>query len=124
MPFTVHEQLVSNHHMRGALNHALEAYIAMVDEGEKPEEARMCLPNACTVTLLWTVDLRNLMGFMEQRCCERNVKEMKLFTDLVYREVKSYWPEYAVLLGPYCYKHGGKCNQGSMSCGQPWKTHD
>lgn len=120
MPMSVHSDLVDNHNMRTALIDSLDAYMIMVDDGVKPEEARMVLPNACCVNLIWSINARSLLNFMEQRCCDRNVKEMRVLTDRIYEAVKSYWPEYASHLGPYCFTHKGKCNQGKMSCGSPW----
>ncbi len=103
-----------------ALEIALKDYQQMIRNGVPIEEARMVLPNACAVNLIWTVNARALIGFFKQRLCRRNVEEMQIFAGKIWGEVNDYWPEFAQCCGPYCYP-SGKCNQGKMSCGRPYK---
>jgi len=120
MPLTVHSDYVEDPIVGSALRDCVESYSVLVDSGMLPEEARQVLPNACTVNLMWTVNARSLLNFFEQRLCKRNVKEMQIVAQAVWQEVRTYWPDFADLCGPYCYTHKGKCNQGSMSCGVPY----
>lgn len=119
MPFIVNPQDKDNPVMLGSLRHALESYKTLVDMGAPKEEARQCLPNAAAVNLLWTVNARSLINFFEQRECNRNVEEMVIFAQRLHQVLLANWPEFAKLLGPYCFTRG-KCNQGKMCCGNPW----
>ncbi len=132
MPMVVHpdhkdefaEQFISNTHGDGGelapLEIAQHDYVQMIDNGVPKYEARQILPNASAVNILWTVNARSLLNFFELRLCKRNVDEMQIFAGKIWESVNSHWPEFASLCGPYCYP-SGKCNQGFMSCGQPYK---
>jgi len=102
---------------------AQQEYQQMVSNGVPIEEARQVLPNACAVNYLWTIDARNLYFFLRARMCKRNVTEMQTFAKEVWGVLNDYWPEWAECCGPYCYPTG-KCNQGRMSCGQPYIKED
>ena len=120
MPMVVGEQLADNSEAESCLNWALRGYSRLAYDGVPIEEARQVLPNACAVNILWTVNARSLLNFFTQRLCKRNVEEMLTFASKVFDEVDNYWPEYAALCGPFCYMNGGDCNQGKMSCNEPF----
>jgi thymidylate synthase (FAD) len=104
-----------------ALETALLAYKELVDDlGVPPEEARQVLPNAAAVNLIWTVNARALANFFEQRLCHRNVEEMQVIAGKILDQVYETWFDYAACVGPTCYTQR-KCNQGAMSCGEPYK---
>jgi len=102
-----------------ALEGALEKYIALVDAGEPPEEARQVLPNACTVNLLITANVRALYEFLTVRTCRRNTEEMIHFSFRL-REVCQKWvPEVFAYAHPPCLSPlpgQGRCTQGKLSC--------
>jgi len=102
---------------------AQQEYTQMINNGVPIEEARQVLPNACAVNYLWTIDARNLYFFLRQRMCKRNVTEMQTFAKEVWGCLNNYWPELAECCGPYCHPTG-KCNQGRMSCGDPYKPEN
>lgn len=119
-PMVVSEQLQDNVVMQANVMNSISDYKYMIDEmGVKPEEARMCLPNAACVNILWTINARSLANFMSQRMCKRNVEEMQTFAHKLLFELNMIWPEYAKTLGPECYRLG-MCLQGKMSCGKPF----
>ena len=124
MPFIVSSTLIGNFQLEFALAMALDVYKKLVDAGTPIEEARQVLPNAAEVRLLWTVNARSLFNFFEQRWCSRNVAEMINFCETLYATIDDTWPEFAKVLGPYCYHLNGKCNQGKMTCGRPWVYDD
>lgn len=118
MPMIVHPNVDTNYNVAHGLKDALDRYVeAMKDEIPK-EEARQLLPNACAVNIMWTVNLRSLLNFFEQRLCLRNVAEMQWFATEIRRQVQGYWPDFAEYCAPPC-GHGA-CNQGVMSCGKEW----
>jgi thymidylate synthase ThyX len=133
MPMTVHPQCraefeeayVKNPDPYGQgaritpLEFVLCDYVAMVDNGVPIYEARMILPNASTVNIIWTVNARSLLNFFEQRLCKRNVDEMTIVANKIWDETYNWWPEYANLCGPACWL--GKCNQGKMTCGSSYE---
>ena len=119
MPFILDESLVDDSYMKGSLRHALESYKAMVDAGTPKEEARQGLPNAAAVNLIWTVNARSLYNFLEQRHCKRNVKEMRIFATKLLKTLSPTWPAFFNMCGAYCLSRG-KCNQGRMTCGEPY----
>lgn len=106
-----------------AMEVALMDYAQMVENGVPIYEARQVLPGAASVNIIWTVNARSLINFFTQRLCRRNVDEMQTFAKKTWEQVEHYWPEFANCCGPYCYP-SGKCNQGRMSCGQPYKVKE
>lgn len=118
-PMVASQAMVHDAGVQGALEETLINYAALVDLGFKPEEARMLLPNASCVNLIWTVNARSFANFVSQRGCRRNVQEMRLFATVVKQIVGDIWPEFGQVLGPDCATKG-LCFQGRMSCGTPY----
>ena len=116
----VHSQHTQDGDIRNFLNYAVHGYALLIGHGMPKEEARQVLPNAMAVNLKWTVNARSLYNFMRLRMCLRNVLEIKTFCIKVFPLVQQWWPEYADILGPPCVADG-KCNQGSMSCGEEYQ---
>lgn len=120
MPMVVHRNLIDDPGTLGILGETLDRYTELIDEHDVPaEEARMVLPNACAVNIIWTVNARSLINFFDQRLCNRNVEEMRLVSQKVLKAITPTWPEFAELMGPRCYTTND-CNQGHMACGLPW----
>jgi len=95
-------------------------YGDLVDSGMPPEEARQILPNAANVNYLWTINARSLAKFLRLRLCNRNVREMNIFSDKVHSLVMQHFPELFQWVGPQCFL--GECKQGRMQCKQGrWK---
>ena len=102
---------------------AAQEYDQLVKNGVPVHEARMALPNAATVNYLWTINANSLYCFLRSRMCKRNVDEMQIFAQKLWDQLYNYWPEWAECCGPYCYPTG-KCNQGRMGCGDPYKPEN
>lgn len=96
-----------------ALAASQNAYIQLLNKGVSKEEARMVLPSASVVNLYVTCDARNLMYFLVQRRCSRNVAEMIQVADAMWRKACDWFPELFNNVGPACVMTG-KCNQGRM----------
>ena len=94
-----------------------EIYKDLKAAGVPKEDARMVLPNACTTSIIVTMNVRTLLNFFKHRDCNRAQWEIRD----VSREMMSICQEIA----PRLFKYAGascrysKCSEGSMSCGQP-----
>ena len=102
-----------------ALESSLHRYIALIQQGEKPEEARQILPNACAVNLVITANPRALVDFLTVRLCHRNTEEMQIFARELYKVCNLWLPEIFNHIGPECYT--GQCKQGKMKCTTSFK---
>lgn len=98
-----------------ALEAALWHYIKLIELGEKPEEARQVLPNACAVNLVITANPRALAEFLTVRMCQRNTLEMQIFAEKLHKVCVDWLPEIFEHIGPHCSMYA-ECNQGKMSC--------
>jgi len=105
--------------MQSALDATYKAYGDLLKLNVPREEARQVLPNAAAVNYLWTIDARNLMFFLRQRTCNRNVDEMQVFAERVLSLVHGHFPELFCHVGPQCYMD--TCKQGFLQCeAQSW----
>lgn len=102
--------------IRESLDWSYKAYELLLAQGMPKEEARQVLPNAACVNYLWTIDARNLMYFLRQRMCNRNVLEMRTFANAVSELVVPHFPELFRQVGPQCLTGG--CKQGFLACKQ------
>jgi thymidylate synthase (FAD) len=92
-------------------NDAFYNYLIAMDIPK--EEARQILIGAKAVNLMWTINARSLMNFLNLRLCKRNVQEMYLFAMRLHKVCYKWWPELFGLIGPDCEMLGG-CTQGHM----------
>jgi thymidylate synthase (FAD) len=84
--------------------------------GEKANEvARAILPNACTTSMVMTMNARELMHFFNKRCCNRAQDEIRSVACEMLRQCKEVAPILFKNAGAPCIK--GNCPEGSMSCG-------
>lgn len=83
------------------------------ESGLPPEEARQILPNSKAVNILWTINARSLINFLNLRLCKRNVEEMYIFAKKLHNIAEHWWPELFELVGPDCKKFRA-CTQGKM----------
>ena len=101
------------------------AYVEHINKGVPAQEARQILPNAKAVNILWTINVRSLINFLNLRLCYRNVNEMRIFANKVHDKCMLWWPEVFDHIGPDCMMLG-KCRQGRMMAqickdnGSPW----
>jgi len=86
---------------------------------QSSEDARYILPNACETSLVVTMNARELLHFFNQRCCNRAQWEIRAMADEMLRQVKEIAPVLFKNAGAPCVN--GKCEEGSMSCGNPRK---
>lgn len=81
------------------------------------EDARFVLPNACETKLIMTMNIRTLLHFFEERCCNRAQWEIRNLGNKMLSICKEVAPRLFVNAGASCVR--GKCKEGIMSCGQP-----
>ena len=85
---------------------ALWEYLKRVHNGEKPEDARMILPNATKTNIVMTINLRELMHVSNLRLCSRAQAEIQRLFREIKREIVDYNPEIAEMLVPTCEVNG------------------
>ena len=83
---------------------------------EAQQDARFILPNACTTSIVCTMNVRSLLHFFNQRCCNRAQWEIRAVAYEMLRQCKEVAPILFKNAGAPCVS--GKCPEGSMSCGR------
>jgi thymidylate synthase (FAD) len=95
------------------LKKADSMYNYCIECGIPKEEARQVLPNAKAVNIMWTLNARSLINFLNQRLCKRNVGEMITFAQKLQIILMDWFPILFEHIGPDCEMLGG-CTQGQM----------
>lgn len=98
---------------------AFSAYRALLDMGVAPEDARYLLPNAMETKIVVTMNVRELLHFLDLRCCKRAQWEIR---DLAMRMLELAEPVAPYILldaGASCRR--GACREGRMTCGDPYE---
>ena len=117
-PNIVDEKMVHHPAVRKTLDKLNETYQQLIADGVPKEEARQILPNSKAVNILWTINARSLINFLNLRMCHRNTKEIKHFATTLCKLLEDkWWPELFSLIGPDCHMKG-ECSQGIMGCGK------
>lgn len=94
-----------------------EFYDGAIEEGIPAEDARFILPNACETKIILTMNIRSLLHFFEERCCERAQWEIRQLADTMLYMCQEVAPNIFAKAGASCVR--GKCKEGKMSCGKP-----
>lgn len=94
-----------------------QAYDYFIKNGIPAEDARFVLPNACETKLIMTMNIRSLLHFFEERCCERAQWEIRQMADMMLCICKGVAPNIFAKAGASCVR--GKCKEGKMCCGNP-----
>jgi thymidylate synthase (FAD) len=85
-------------------------YKALINLGIPQEDARMVLPNACTTSLVMTLNLRELIHIANLRLCTKAQAEIRELTQEMCDIVAVNEPWLSYYLKPKCYKDG-KCTE-------------
>ncbi|MPW25047.1 FAD-dependent thymidylate synthase [Alkalibaculum sp. M08DMB] len=80
------------------------------------EDARYVLPNACETKIVATMNARELLHFLNHRCCNRAQWEIRELATQMLLLVKEVAPIVFKVAGPNCIK--GSCPEGTMTCGE------
>jgi len=116
-PNIMHANMYKDPEVQDLLESVDKCYKRLIASGVPKEEARQILPNAKAVNILWTVNARSLINFLNLRLCERNVHEMVSFANKMRDVTIEWWPELFSLVDADCIMHK-ECRQGRMSCGK------
>lgn len=99
------------------MKYAQETYDYFIRNGIPAEDARFVLPNACETKIIVTMNIRTLLHFFEERCCNRAQWEIRYMAYAMLRICKEVAPNLFAKAGASCVR--GKCKEGKMSCGKP-----
>lgn len=99
------------------MEYCQQAYDYFIDNGIPAEDARFVLPNACETKIIITMNIRALLHFFEERCCERAQWEIRKMADMMLDICKEIAPNIFAKAGASCVR--GKCKEGKMCCGNP-----
>lgn len=81
---------------------SLWEYLNATNNGVKPEDARMFLPNATKTNITMSVNFRELIHLCNLRLCTRAQKEIRDLFGLIVKEVKGVDEKLASYLVPQC----------------------
>lgn len=117
------EEEQSNIIFNDAMIDSLNKYSTLIELGEKLEDARSVLPNACVTELYMTVNARALVEISHLRLCNRAQNEIRLLFNEIKKEVARYCPEVASYMVPsceqyevpFCLEHKGCGKYNSLS---------
>lgn len=99
-----------------------KTYALLTELGVPGEDARFVLPNAAETKIIVTMNIRSLLHFFEERCCNRAQWEIRQVANRMLTICKSKAPNLFANAGPSCIR--GKCKEGKMSCGKPLDRSD
>ncbi len=108
---------LTDKHTKAMLNDGKDEKTAKRDASKKAiEDARFVLPNACETKIIVTMNVRELLHFFENRCCNRAQWEIRECATQMLKLCKQTSPTLFANAGPGCVR--GACPEGAMSCGQ------
>ena len=87
-----------------------------VAEKKAIEDARFLLPNASETKIIVTMNVRTLLHFFQERCCNRAQWEIREVANQMLDICLEKAPLLFSKAGPSCVF--GKCKEGKMSCGK------
>lgn len=110
--------------------HTSEVYLLKTQDREKYEkerkkvekialeDARYALPQSLRTHAVFSMDLRNLIGFIGKRKCRRAQREIRLVAQQMYDVIEPLLPTISKYIGAPC--EIGSCPEGAMCCGTPY----
>ena len=117
VPPTITENQADINVYESFMRHCQEAYDYFIRNGIPSEDARFVLPNACETKIIMTMNIRSLLHFFEERCCNRAQWEIRQMANMMLDICIEKAPILFAKAGASCIR--GKCKEGTMSCGQP-----
>ena len=75
-----------------AMKNAEDSYLALINAGAKPEEARGVLPNALKTELVMTMNIREWRHFFRLRTAGRAHPQMRELAGMILSEFRSRFP--------------------------------
>lgn len=120
-PFIIHPLHTAHPEWEMVFAACMRAYHLLIRKGVPKEEARQVLPNAMGTGCVMTINARSLVNFLRLRLCKRNCAEIIQLAKVMKQWVDEMFPELFLQVHTMCVMDG-KCNQGAMSCGDPYKA--
>ncbi len=80
------------------------------------EDARYVFPNACETKIVFTMNARSLLHFINHRCCNRAQWEIRSMAEQMVWQLREVAPTLFKYAGPNCVE--GPCPEGNMTCGK------
>lgn len=116
-PFS--EDTVSFKLFQSDMRNIQDYYNKYINIGEKNENARAVLPNACCTDLVFTMNARELINASSERLCSRAQKEIREMFQMCKNQLEQHCPEIAEKMRPKCEKNAEYpfCTE-SKSCGR------
>ena len=97
---------------------AFSGYRELIEAGVAPEDARYLLPNAMEPKIVVTMNIRELLHFLELRCCKRAQWEIRELALRMLDLAEPTAPYIFMDAGASCRR--GACREGKMTCGDPY----
>ncbi len=101
-----------------ACGSAFLAYREQLELGVPAEDARYLLPNAMETKIVVTMNVRELLHFLELRCCKRAQWEIRDLALAMLELAEPTAPYIFLDAGASCRR--GPCREGKMTCGDPY----
>lgn len=92
-------------------------------EKEAIEDARYAYPQGLATKIFMTMNARTLMNFLKHRGCRRAQDEINQLAWAIRDLVQPVAPTLVKVMGPSCATKG-KCSEGPMCCGKPYKRFE
>lgn len=99
------EETIAHEFFENDMKDAQDYYNRYITIGEKPENARAVLPNACCTELYMTANARALIEISNLRLCTRAQSEIRALFQKIKEQVTIYSPEVGKLMVPQCEKN-------------------
>lgn len=110
--------MLTKKHLDGMISQEIdEKKVKQTAEKKAIEDARFVLPNACETKIITTMNIRSLLHFFDERCCNRAQWEIRQMADMMLDICKKVAPNIFAKAGASCVR--GKCKEGKMCCGNP-----
>lgn len=82
------------------------------------EDARYVTPQSLRTHGVYSIDLRNLIHFIQKRKCKRAQEEIRKVAQQMYDLIAPLLPTIIKYIGAPCEL--GSCPEGNMCCGEPY----
>lgn len=104
-PPSLHESLSAERsYFLASLTAAECAYRDMIAAGVPAEDARFVLPNATATNIVMTMNCRELLHFIEERCCNKAQWEINYLAWALSVKAEEVLPEVFKNAGPKCLR--------------------
>ncbi|MRS12189.1 MAG: FAD-dependent thymidylate synthase [Actinobacteria bacterium] len=118
VPPVIEADLTASEAFASATQAAFDAYRILLDAGVPAEDARYVLPNAMETKIVVTMNVRELLHFLDLRCCKRAQWEIRELALEMLALAESTAPYIFLDAGASCRR--GPCREGKMTCGDPY----